>query len=107
MTDIWRSLIAQRICWENGWFVLFHRATVYQERNAHDLMKDFAEEIPGYLQTENIQKVLSKIKIKKGLKNIPDAMRVSYEYLIKAGIFATQEMGILESWLKDIGHVTK
>ena len=42
MTDIWRSFVAQRIAWENGWRLLFHGPTMEQERNVHDLMKDFA-----------------------------------------------------------------
>jgi hypothetical protein len=33
MTDIWRSFVAQRIAWENGWGILFGEATMRQERN--------------------------------------------------------------------------
>ena len=33
MTDIWRSFVAQRIAWENGWQLLFHGPTMEQERN--------------------------------------------------------------------------
>jgi hypothetical protein len=39
---------APHALWENGWHILFHGATVRQERNDHDLMRDFADEIPGY-----------------------------------------------------------
>ena len=49
MTDIWRSFVAQRIAWENGWSVLFREATVRQRRNPHDLMRDFRDEVPGYV----------------------------------------------------------
>ena len=35
MTDIWRSFIAQRIAWANGWSILFHEPTVFQIRNSH------------------------------------------------------------------------
>ncbi|MBV8168650.1 MAG: DUF288 domain-containing protein, partial [Alphaproteobacteria bacterium] len=49
MTDIWRALVAQRIAWECDWRVLFRSPTVRQERNPHDLMRDFADEVPGYL----------------------------------------------------------
>ena len=51
MTDIWRSFVAQRILQENDWAVLFHAPTVSQERNEHDLMRDFADEVPGYRTT--------------------------------------------------------
>ena len=40
MTDIWRSFVAQRIAWENGWAVLFKSPDVYQDRNEHSLMRD-------------------------------------------------------------------
>jgi hypothetical protein len=30
MTDIWRSFVAQRIAWENGWAVLFKSPDVYR-----------------------------------------------------------------------------
>ena len=51
MTDIWRSFVTQRIAWECDWFILFHKSTVRQERNGHDLLKDFKDEIPGYCTT--------------------------------------------------------
>src|ERR1700691_4694073 len=48
MTDIWRSFVAQRIAWTCGWPVLFHQSTMRQERNDHNLMNDFRDEISGY-----------------------------------------------------------
>ena len=107
MTDIWRSLVAQRIAWANGWSVLFHNPTVYQERNVHNLMKDFTDEISGYLQTENIQKILSSIEIKGGVEHIPDAMRSAYGHLVENKIIDAKEMEALESWLQDINRLMK
>ncbi len=54
MTDIWRSFIAQRIAWTCGWPILFHNSTVWQERNEHSLLKDFEDEVPGYLNNSKI-----------------------------------------------------
>jgi hypothetical protein len=51
MTDIWRSFIAQRIAWTNNWGILFHEPTVSQERNEHNLMRDFKDEMPGTCPT--------------------------------------------------------
>ncbi|MGD1699535.1 STELLO glycosyltransferase family protein [Dapis sp. BLCC M229] len=59
MTYIWRSFVAQRICWENGWRVLFYSPTVYQERNFYNLMRDFEDEVSGYLNNDKIAKSLS------------------------------------------------
>jgi hypothetical protein len=48
-TDILRGYIAQRCLWEHNNMLGFTQATVYQERNEHDLMKDFRSEIPCYV----------------------------------------------------------
>ena len=102
MTDIYRSLVAQRIAWENGWSVLFHRPTVSQERNQHNLMKDFADEMSGYIQVETIGQILEQINIKPGVKLIPDAMRQCYGRLVAKSIFDVKELDVLEAWLKDL-----
>ena len=70
MTDIWRSLIAQRIAWANGWAILFHEPTMRQERNEHDLMRDFADEIPGYLHNRRIASVLDSLDLSAGVESI-------------------------------------
>jgi len=44
MTDIWRSFVAQRCLWELGYGLVFHAAEVDQERNEHNLMRDFEDE---------------------------------------------------------------
>ena len=49
MTDIWRSFVAQRVI-HQGHGILFHGRTVWQERNEHDLHRDFIDELPGYPQ---------------------------------------------------------
>src|SRR5690348_18334068 len=58
MTDIWRSFIAQRIAWTCGWNIAFHAADVIQERNEHSLLKDFEDEIAGYMHNGRICKLL-------------------------------------------------
>jgi hypothetical protein len=102
MTDIWRAMIAQRICWENGWHVLFHSATVYQARNPHDLMKDFAEEVPGFLKNRAIADELVALEIKPGIDRIADNLRKCYELLILMGVVGKAEMALLDAWLDDV-----
>ncbi len=102
MTDIWRSFVAQRILYLNGWSVLFHQATVIQERNDHNLLKDFEEEIPGYLANSRIKEELSAIDLPAGEANIPSAMRKCYERLAALKIVGEQELGLLDAWLDDI-----
>lgn len=78
MTDIWRSFVAQRIAWANGWSVLYHEPTVWQDRNDHDLMRDFADEIPGYMNNAQIAAGLDALPIKPGVGEIPANVQLCY-----------------------------
>ena len=102
MTDIWRSFVAQRIAWANGWSVLFREATVVQDRNDHNLMKDFDDEISGYLGNRRIGAMLDAISIPAGEGNIPAAMRLCYAAMVNEGFVGQEELLLLEAWLHDI-----
>lgn len=106
MTDIWRSFVAQRIAYANGWAVLFHAATVFQERNAHDLMRDFAEEVPGYLHNAAIRDALDRVSLEAGIAQIPDGMRACYERLVALDLVGRAELALLDAWLDDLSKAT-
>ena len=61
-TDILRSYVAQALLWKNDFVLGFHSSTVYQERNIHNLMDDFKDEIPCYLDIEKVRRILFSIK---------------------------------------------
>lgn len=105
MTDIWRSFIAQRIAWANNWNILFHEPTVWQERNEHNLMRDFADEVPGYINNSRIAAELSALPIKAGASCLGDNLRVCYARLIELDLIGQKEMPLLEAWLDDISGV--
>jgi hypothetical protein len=105
MTDIWRSFVAQRIAWENNWGVLFHEATARQDRNEHNLTKDFADEVPGYLHNERLCEGLSKLSIKGGIDNIDSDLWRCYEKLIEMGVIEKRELRLLKAWIKDLNKV--
>jgi len=105
MTDIWRSYIAQRIAWTCGWSVMFHNSTVWQERNEHNLMTDFQEEISGYLNNAQIIDALLSLDLKDGVQNISENMRVCYNELIRLGFVGEQESILLNAWLKDLNSL--
>ena len=100
MTDIWRSFIAKRICAANGWDILYHSATVFQERNPHDLMNDLSDEISGYLGNAVICSKLEALEIKSGVRYIPEGLVKCYETFINNGMISTDEIKVLKSWLK-------
>jgi hypothetical protein len=102
MTDIWRSLIAQRIAWTCGWNVLFHSADVWQERNEHNLVKDFEEEVPGYINNDQIRKSLEDLDLKSGIKNIGENMIRSYAELVNKSYISKSESQLINSWVDSI-----
>jgi len=102
MTDIWRSFVAQRIAWANNWSILFHEPTARQERNEHDLLRDFKDEVPGYLHNAEICEALENLVLMPGIQNINDNLRVCYEKLVSMELIGRQELELLEAWLTDV-----
>jgi hypothetical protein len=102
MTDIWRSFVAQRIAWTCGWSILFHNATVYQIRNEHNIMKDFEDEIPGYLNNSSIMKGLNALNLLDGVENIYTNLTLCYEELVRQGIVDAKELALLDCWIQDM-----
>jgi len=96
VTDIWRGYITQRFLHQKGQGMLFCSAGVYQERNFHNLMRDFEEELDLYTKTEGLVKDL-------------DAYNDSYsgmmEYLSAKGFFMLEEIALFEAWLHDLGSL--
>lgn len=102
MTDIWRSFVAQRLAWTCGWPILFHNSTVRQERNDHNLMKDFNDEIIGYLNNKNIMEKLSDLELKDGVENLGENMILCYRELVSMGLVKKEEIDLLQNWLSDL-----
>jgi hypothetical protein len=107
MTDIWRSFVAQRIAWTCGWPILFHKSTVKQLRNDHNLMNDFRDEVPGYNNNSQILNCLNELKLEPGIGNISTNMTKCYMSLVGLGLIGNDEMILLDNWLNDIRAVTK
>lgn len=101
-TDTWRSFIAQRIAWLNDWAILFHEPTVRQERNVHNLLGDFKDEIPGYLHNVEICQALEALNLEPGLRKIGDNLRTCYEKLVSMSVIDARELQLLDAWLEDI-----
>jgi len=58
--DILHGLIAQPILWTLGLHLGFTKATVFQERNAHNYFHDFKSEVPMYLNGEQVILTIEK-----------------------------------------------
>ena len=104
-SDIVRSLIAQPIMWQHGYLTGFTPPTVTQERNPHDYLKDFENEILIYLHAEDIFRI-TKNSLRDGA-SMSENLREAYQALINKELVPKKEMVVLEAWIKDIERIAK
>lgn len=107
MTDIWRSFVAQRIAWTCGWEILFHEATLLQIRNPHDLMRDFKDEVSGYLNNKAMASALEGLSLKAGREHIFENLQVCYEELVRKDYLKPVELELLSHWISDVKQLEK
>lgn len=100
MTDIWRSFVAQRCVHAMNGNVAFRGATMYQQRNEHSLIRDFADEVSGYLNNDSIMVMLGELAFEQGASAGAD-LRQCYKAMVTAGHLRPEEMGLVDCWLDD------
>lgn len=104
-TDILRGLVAQPLMWSEGFKLGFTTATVVQERNIHNYLKDFESEIPCYLFAEKVIEI-SKNAINSSA-NLTDNLFNVYESLYNADIVKREELEVLSAWINDVAKYNK
>jgi hypothetical protein len=102
-TDILRGIVAQPLLWAHDLRLGFGPATAIQERNPHDYMKDFESEITTYLHTERAAYLA--IDVVKHENSMTDNLIAVYEKLADNNIVSSQEVELLNAWVKDIQTV--
>lgn len=102
MCDIWKSFVAQRCLWELGTGIVFHPPEVWQERNEHNLLHDFDDEIPGYQQNHTIAITLQNTSLLSGPEHVGDNLRLCYLALIDEKIFPASELELVDAWIADL-----
>lgn len=101
MTDIWRSFVAQRVLHSMGTGVMFHSPTVWQERNVHDLQRDFMDELPGYTHNSAMREALVGLQFET-THSVRVMMERCYEVLIRNGWIGPEEEALLNAWFTDL-----
>ncbi|MDR3736260.1 MAG: STELLO glycosyltransferase family protein [Acidobacteriaceae bacterium] len=107
MTDIWRSFVVQAALWAHGYRLSFHKATVKQARNDHSLMRDFADEIPGYMGNEGIVKLLDAEHAKGPAATIQETAHRMWKALAVAHIIPAEELPIIDAWFTALGKLAR
>ncbi len=102
MTDIWRSLVAQRCLWELGLGVVFHAPEVEQARNEHDLVRDLGLEVPGYLGNRRIASLLEGLPLSPGAGAVAGNLLACHEALVREGFLEARELPLVRAWLDDL-----
>ena len=102
MTDIWRSFVAQRCLWELGQGVTFHPPEVEQQRNVHDYLKDFEDEVPGYVKNKQIIQILEPLTLKPGPAAVSENLLACYEALVAKAILQPKELDLVRAWVTDL-----
>lgn len=104
MCDIWKSFVAQRCLWELGTGVVFHAPEVWQERNVHDLMRDFSDEVPGYQRNHSIAEILETTSLYSGIENVGANLNRCYQTLVAEDIFPKKELELVAAWLAGVAE---
>ncbi len=98
-TDILRSYIAQRLLWEQGMHVGFTAPMVVQYRNAHNLWKDFSQEIECYTGAHPVVNALRALQAGSDLLT---ELAHAYGVLAEMGRVTSAEMEACRAWTADI-----
>lgn len=102
MCDIWKSFIAQRCLWAMDLGIVFHAPEVVQDRNPHDLMRDFRDEIPGYNLNRKIAEILDSVSLSAEHDAVASNLRTCYAALVAEAIFPEKELELVDAWLADL-----
>ena len=83
---------------------MFTEALVWQERNQHNLMKDFEDEVPGYLQNNALVDLLASLKLREGVDfdSVSGNLVACYEALCANDIVGPAEVPLVRAWVSDL-----
>ncbi|MEO8891883.1 MAG: DUF288 domain-containing protein, partial [Coleofasciculaceae cyanobacterium] len=84
--------------------IIFRQASFFQERNPHNLLKDFEDEVSGYLLNEKIRQTLESVKTDG--KDLISSLIICYEAMIKNDLMPEAEMPILRAWCSEIEKIS-
>ena len=105
VADIWRSYIATRILQEFSSCVVFFGPLVVQDRNDHNLLLDFKEEITCYLEAKNIWEYLKTLDLSAHSSSLSETLFFVYSKLANQGFLPHTELLILRNWIKDVSTI--
>lgn len=104
--DIWRGYITQRLLWDIGGSLGFTPPQVIQERNEHNYIHDFVDEIVLYTQADKLIDFLCSWRATQ--PTIDQRMIELIQALINKEFYKEKELELMRAWiddLKDAGYI--
>jgi len=78
-----------------------------QERNVHNLMRDFADEVPGYLNNSRLCEAIEALALGGGAVMISANLRLCYEKLVDMSLVDLKELDLVDAWNDDLAQIRK
>lgn len=102
VADIWRGYVTQRLLWDIGGHLGFVASYAFQERNEHDLLKDFIDEMDLYLKTGQLMSALNE---KFPGDTLRERMLSLFEFLLNNSLIKQADVDLAYAWLQDLETV--
>src|SRR5205085_12409682 len=102
---LWGGFVGRRGVWGMGSGMVFHGPEMFQDRNPHNLLRDFEQEGAGYLGNEKIRRDLEALPLDADHAAAGDNCLRCYEALVGASLVPAGELPLLRAWLEDLARV--
>ncbi len=100
MTDIWRGIIVSGYQKAYGFPTIFGKLGFIQERNEHNLISDFVDEIPGHLHNRLIKQLADKLWNSNVSSKDDNLIFLSiYEELVSLEILGESEIASIQEFI--------
>ena len=65
-------------------------------------MRDFRDEVPGYLHNKEIGEALEKLQLRAGMDQLVDNLLICYEQLVSMELIERKELELITAWGDDL-----
>ena len=101
--DIWRGYWAQRLLWDINGNICFMPSTVIQERNDHNLLHDFIDELDLYTKSGDLVNTL--IDWKSTNSSFFGRIQELTDIMIQKDFYKKKERELVDAWLQDLKNI--
>lgn len=100
ISDIWRAYLTQKLLWDIGQVVTFHKPYVVHDRVAHDYLKDFHSEQDLYLKTPALLSFLSHWS--SDAPTLVERLEQLWAAFYERGFVESGDLLLAQAWIRDL-----